>query len=775
MNHHFKIYLKQLAKNKLYTFVTIFGFAVSLMFVLLLGVYIKQELSVDQFHLKKDRTFRLYKEKDSGFAPPVGDFIKSQIPEVENYCRTFSYNGIAVGGGQKLKINYLAADSSFFSMFSFKLENPGKANVLATKNSMVLSRSFARKMFGNSNPVGQEITFPNLGMQSAFSFMVMAVMDDFPENTHFPKCDAVLNFPVLADLWGWKEMMSLYNNSSFNIYFLAKPGSNLPAKAPLILELFKKDYWIYKDKRAKELRFEPLTEVYFSNSIGFGIRQNSKTLIMVFMAIVLLILSIAVINYINLTVAQAGFRGKETAIKKLMGCSKAKLLFQHITESVGLSSFASLIAVLLAFLVEPYFNNLLNTKLNLASQFNWSFVLLLLVAVPLLGLVSGLVPALVINRFNPIEVVKGTFARKTKGTYSKILIGFQYGIAIVLLICSWTINRQTHFMRTYNVGFQKDNIFWMENTIKANQKRAFCDVLKAIPGVQKVSYTQGSPLDGGNNQSFIYNGKPISFQEFFVDSAFFRLIGMKMTPTNAAYDKRGYYLNHTALAELGLPNNATSFKRYDEVHPVLGIVDDFNFRSLYQKIGPVMIGQLDEHEEPWKVFVKVSGSNLVETANQIKAAQSKFTGGIPMESGFVDDTINQWYQKEEKTASIVGAFTLLAIVISVMGIFAMSLYYIQQKVKEIGVRKVNGAKISEVMTMLNRDFVKWVAIAFVIAVPIAYYAMNKWLENFAYKIDLSWWIFALAGLLALGIALLTVSWQSWKAATQNPIEALRCE
>ena len=771
MGNHFKIYLKHLVKNKLYTFVTIFGFAISLMFVLLLSVYIRQELSVDQFHANKNRIFRLYHENNSGFAPPVGEAIKTQLPEVENYCRIYTSNGVVSAGvGQKFKMDYMLADSSFFSMFSFTIDNPGKINPLAAKNSIVLSRSFARKIFGANDPVGQEIN-----MLGGPSFLVAAVMDDFSENTQFEKCDAVLNFTVLPDIWGWKELLTSYGNSSFSIYFLSRAGTNLPSKATQILESFKKDYWLYKNNYAKELKFEPLSEVYFSSSSGVGIRQNSKTLILVFSAIVFLILGIAVINYINLTIAQTGFRGKETAIKKLMGSSKAKLLFQHLSESVTLSFFAALVAIFLAFLIEPYFNELLNTNLQLSERFNGRFVLSLLAGIPLIGIISGLIPAMVINRFNPIEVVKGNFSRKTKATYSKILIGFQYCIAIVLLICSWGISRQTHFMRSYNTGFQKDNILWMENTIEAKQKKAFSDVLKSVPGVQEVSFVCGSPLDGGNNQSFTHNDKPVSFQEFIVDSAFVNLMGLKITPTSAAYSKKGYYLNRTALAELELPDNATTFKRYNEEYPILGIVNDFNFRPLYQKIGPVMIGQMDAERTPWKIFVKVSGVNQLETVNRIKRAQAKFTGGIPMISGFVDDSINQWYEKEEKMASIVTAFTVLAIIISVMGIFAMSLYYIQQKVKEIGIRKVNGARISEIMAMLNKDFVKWVAFAFVIATPIAYYAMNKWLENFAYKTNLSWWIFALAGLLALGIALLTVSWQSWKAATRNPVEALRYE
>jgi putative ABC transport system permease protein len=776
MSSNLKIYLKHLSKNKLYAFVTIFGYAVSLMFVLLLGVYIRQELSVDQFHAKKDRIFRLYKEDDCEFAPPVGGYIKTQFPEVGNYCRMDSETGIGYSeAGQKFSMKYLLADSSFFSMFSFKLDNAVTENVLAAKNAIVVSRSFARKVFGAENPVGQEITIQGNNMQKEFNFLVTGVMEDFPGNTHFEKCDAIINFENLPDLLGDKNLLTSFGSCCFDIYFLAKPGANLRTKAPQILEMFKKDFWLYKKGYAKELEFEPLTDVYFSRSTGIGIRQNSKTLIMTYMGIVFLILGIAMINYINLTVAQTGFRGKETAIKKLLGSSHKRLIFQYISESIALSFFAALLAVFLAFLAEPYFNDLLNTRLNLISWVDWRFSLQLLALIILTGLFSGLIPAFVLNRFAPVEVVKGTFARKTKGTYSKILIGFQYCVAIVLLVCTWGISRQARFMRSYDTGFQEENIFWMGNTVNAPQKKAFSDVLKAIPGVQEVSYACGSPLDGGSNWSFSNNGKPVSFQEFIVDTAFFRLMGIRIIQTNAAFDKQGYYLNHQSLAELELPGNATSFKVATREYPILGIVKDFNFQSLYQQVGPVMIGQMDDTKRPWKVFVKLSGNNLIETVNAIKKTQAKFTGGIPMESGFVDDTINQWYQEEDRTARLVGAFTFLSIIISGMGIFAMSLYYIQQKVKEIGIRKVNGAKILEVMILLNKDFVKWVAIAFLIAIPIAWYAIHRWLENFAYKTELSWWIFASAGLLALGIALLTVSWQSWKAATRNPVEALRYE
>lgn len=765
-----KSFIKYLTKNKLYTFVTILGFAISLMFVLLLSAFIRQELSVDQFHANKDRIFRLIRDNGAIFAPPIGDFVKNQFPEVEAYTRIYNNGGNAkFEGKQQVKLEYMMADSSFFNMFSFKLKEGDSKHVLASKNSAVLFESFARKVFGDESAMGKTFTMNQI------SFIVSGIAEDMTDNTHFQKSDAVLNFAVLADLWKWKDLLTSYNNSSFSFYFLAKEGTDLPSKAPQILELFKKDYWLYTGGFAKTLQFEPLTEVYFSKESGRAIRQNSLTIVYIFGGIALLILIIAIINYINLTVAQAGFRNKETAIKKLYGSSKSALLWQYIAESIALSLLASLAALYLAFLAEPFFNTQMDCHLNMRNQFNLVFILSLIVVIAATGFISGIIPAIVVSKFNPIEVVKGSSTRKNKSNYSKVLIAFQYVVAIVLLICTWTIVRQSKFMQNYNTGFEKDNLYWMDNTVGANQKSAFHDLLKTIPGVVEVSFCSGTPLDGGNNQLFNYKDKPISFQEFMVDSTYFNLLGVKVTKTTTAFSKGGLWLNKKAVEMLELGENPVSFRFHDQDVPILGIIDNFNFKSLYKEIGPLIVRQLAPNDNPWSILVKLNGTNVASTVSQIKKTQASFTGGIPMESGFVDATINQWYEKEVKRSKLVGAFTLLSIIISSMGIYAMSLYYIQQKIKEIGIRKVNGARISEIMVMLNKDIVKWIAIAFVIATPIAYYAMTKWLENFAYKTALSWWIFVLAGALALGIALLTVSWQSWRAATRNPVDTLRYE
>lgn len=766
-----KTFFKYLVKNKLYSFVTLFGFAVSLMFVLLLSVYIKQELSVDQFHANKDRIYRLSHENGSYFGPLSGDFIKNFVPEVESYTRIYEDKGNAKFDGKSpVRMEYLLADSSFFTMFSFNLKQGNPHQVLASKNSAVLSETFVRRMFGNENPVGKSF------LLNGKRFIISGVTEDLADNTHFKKSDAILNFPVIADLWGDTEMLTNNNNSSFGLYFLAKKGANLPAKAPAILSEFQKSYWIYAKGFAKTLRFEPLSEVYFSKGNGIAIRQNNRNTVLVFGAVALLILIISIINYINLTVAQSGFRSKETAIKKLMGSSKIALLWQHIIESVILSLVSGLIGIILAFLAESFFNGQMDCNLNLSKQFSFLFIISILGMIGATGFISGIIPALVVNKFNPIDIVKGNFTRKTKSSYSKVLIAFQYTVAIVLLISTWTIVKQSFFMQNYDTGFDKENLFWMDNTVSANQQSAFRDLLKTIPGVEEVTYCNGgTPLDPGNNRSFNLKGNPISLQEFTVDSLYLKVMKLKVKPTTAAYSKDGVWLNQAAVKALELGDNPLFFNIEDQNLPILGVVEDFNFRSLYTQIGPLMIRQLNSKASSFRITVKLKGINPIETVKQIRSAQASFTGGIPMDSGFFDDTINQWYAKEVKRSKLIGAFTLLAIIISSMGIFAMSLYYIQQKIKEIGIRKVNGATVSEVIEMLNKDFVKWVIIAFFVATPIAYYVMHKWLENFAYKTSLNWWIFALAGVLALGIALLTVSWQSWRAATRNPVEALRYE
>jgi putative ABC transport system permease protein len=769
-----KLFLKHLVSNKLYTFITIFGFAVSLTFVIVLSVYIKNELTVNSSQKNKDRIYRLTYKGESIFPATIGPLLQNNFPEIESFTRIYADKGIIANtSGLKLKVKYLLADSTFFNMFTFPLIEGNKETALKTRHSIVLSKEMANKLFGNESPMGKQVI---IDTYVPLPFTVTGVVDDISESSNFDQCDAIINFRGIADLWGSDDVLSNYRYYDFSLFFLAKPHTHLPALAPRVLKMFKKkDLWLYKSGQARKVAFEPLVDTYFSKSAGPGIRQNSKTLIFVLFAIVLLILVLSVINYMNLTIAQSGLRVKEIAIKKLLGSSRRTLIVQHVFETILLIFIAFSLAVLFSFLTEPAINNLLNTKLHLTHEFRGNILLMALLFIGFIGFLSGIIPAYLITKLNAIEVVKGGFKRKNKSLYSKIMISFQYVVVIALLISAIVISKQTLFMQNFNPGFNTKNILWLQNYIKPGQENGLRNQFMKIPGVKRVSFVQGSPIDGGNNNSFTYKNKPMSFQVFVVDSSFFPMMQMKITPTGTAYSKKGVWINRKAVQELGL-DSLPKFIPWGQVKlPVLGVINDFNYNSLRKKPGPAIIRQIDTNSYPWSILVQVQGETLVSTVDKIRKTYSTFTGGLPFDYGFFDQTMKKWYEGEKRTAAIVGYFALLAIIISVMGIFAMSIFYTQQKTKEIGIRKVNGATVSEIVEMLMKDFVKWVAVAFVIAVPIAWYAMHRWLENFAYKIGLSWWIFALAGVAVLGVALITVSLQTFRAARRNPEEALRYE
>jgi putative ABC transport system permease protein len=767
-----KSFLRHLKANKVYTLVTLLGFSISLTFVILLSVYIKDEYSVNSFHVNKDRIYRLRNETGSGFPPPIGQVLKDNYPEIESYTRVFMHEEPIRHKDNIMKFNMLLVDSAFFNIFSFNLLEGDPTEGLKTTNSIVLTKEYAYKLFGNEPAIGKEVLIGN-----NVNCIITGIVDNVHENSSFSKCDGLVNFNCIADIWNNPGLLTSNGNSSFDLYLLTKANTNLPGKAAQIVEMFKKDFWIYQEGRAKEVIFEPLEDVYFSKISSYrgSTKSNSETLIILLVAIVISILVLAIINYLNLTIAQSGFRLKEMAIKKISGSSFFSLIKTQVFESMLLCALAFVMAVIMSILIQPAFNQLFDGHINLINEINLKSAGYAIMFIIGFGCFTGIIPAIILTKFNIPDVLKGYHLSISKGVYTKYLIGFQYVIVLVLLISTMLIAKQTHFLKNHNPGYRTNKILSLENVIGGEQRAGLRDKLMSVPGVREVSYVRGTPVDGGNNQSFMYNDKPVSFQEFTVDSVFFKIMDLEVEPTGAAYSKNGMWLNQAAVSTLELEPSPTSFKRYNTDVPVLGIIKDFNFGSLHNKIGPIMIGQMDDNWWAWSILVQIEGNNLLATVEQIKDQYSSYSGGLPFDYSFIDETINSWYIKEVRTNKIIAGFSFLTIVITCMGLFAMSIFYMQKKTKEIGIRKVNGAKIWEVMLMLNIDFVKWVAIAFVIATPIAYYAMSQWLQKFAYKTELSWWIFALAGLLALGIALLTVSWQSWQAARRNPVEALRYE
>lgn len=790
-----KLFVRGFRQNKLYSGITVLGFAAALTFVILLSVYIRQELAMDGFHVHKNRIVRLANDQGYGHSGPMADLLEEQFPEVEDCCLfMLMKDGLAsVSPTEKVKYTYAYVSPVFFRMFSFPLTEGNPAEVLQERYSMVVSESFGRKLFGNESPLGKVIELA--GKQVP----VTGVMKDIPDNTHFRHFDVVVNVQGLTDYWGWTDgdILKAAGIATFDLYVLEKPGADLKERDEDILAAFRKDISLYQEEDAPQrVVVEPLEKIYFSSYAGGFARHNSKSLLGILSAIVGVILLLAVINYINLTIAKGGMRAKEMSVKKLLGSSRARLFMQFITDSVLMCLLAFVLAGFFSVLTEPVFNRLMATRIDVFSAFSPLWVTGMLLGILGIGVVSGLIPAWIITRFNAVEVMKGAFRKRTKGVYSKLLISIQYTAAIVLTICTIVLVKQTRFMEQYDMGFERENLVRFSYVLDGTQKELLRNEVKKLAGVKEVAFACGDPLDGGNNNSFDYEGKQLSFQTFRVDTAFFRMLGLKARTTGlqntegksysywTMYNgktqqltlrQQSVWLNREALRQLGLEGLPLEFKMEGRPQAIRGIVEDFHIRDLSRGIEPLMISPLQTPEMPWSMWVQLEGTDQYATYHEIERIYKQLSQGAPFESAFVDDAIRQWYERTERISGMIGHLCMLALLLSAMGILAMATYFIQQRIKEIGIRRVNGATIREILQMLISGFMKWILIAFVVACPIGYYAMMRWLSEFAYRTSIDWWVFALSGGVAIVVAVVMICWQSWRAASANPVEVLKSE
>lgn len=765
----FRAFLNFLGRNKLYTAINIFGFSISLMFVILLVTYTRQEYAVDQFHSNKERIFRLCDETDACFAPLIGRDLKARYPEIETYVRLFETDEVATTGERHLKAKILLSDPDFFRMFSFRLAEGDTAQVLRSKNGALLSESFARNLFPEGDYLDKIVTI------KGESVPVTGILRPFG-NSQFVTPDVMLSFEEWAPLvYGWDGVLKRgYASASFPLYLMLKPHADLSAKMPDMLSHLKTYYWPYKDDHARELTIIPLTEVYLSNPLYASehIRIGSKTLINTFFSVAMLILLFAVINYINLSTAQSESRAREMAVRRLLGCSRKALFTRLIVESVLLCILSLLIALLLAGIAEPIFNRILQTHISVSNLFSASNLGIGVVAIILLGLLTGVIPASVITRARPIDVVRGSFRHKTKMVYNKILIGFQYLITIVLLGCTLTMSRQIDMMLHADLGFNTANKLYLSiQNMNGYQASGLKNRLLQIAGVENISRVRGVPMFANNNSSGVWHNKPIHLEIFEGDSTYVGLMGFRKIQDNRNFAQNAIWLNRTAMRELELPDNA-SYCEYLK-SPIAGVIYDFLYQDLTHHPQPCVIKPLPEKEWCWAFVIQLTDEYSITTLQKIKQAYNEYTGGMPIDYKTFDDVMHQQYAAQQRMSDILFGFTLVAILISALGILAMATYFIRQRSMEIAVRKVFGSTNREVLQRLVLHFVRYVLAAFVIAVPVIWYLMHDWLSQYVLRIPLSWTIFALAGLTALAIAVATVFGQSWRAANSNPVDAIK--
>ena len=759
------------SRNKTYSFICLFGLIVSLIFIIIISNYTKNELFADSYHAKAERIYVLGNELVYGCAYKLADHLIDRYPEIEKICVCAANQSAPTEvGGNKFNVNITFVDTTFFNLFDFELISGDKKTALVAMNSAMISEKFANTAFANQDPIGKTLNLNGLDVQ------ITGVLENI-ESSLFPNHEVLIRMEQIVH---WNPSMAapdMGNAGSAVMFILAKEGTDLTAKIPEMYEFFKEIYWIYRGEHVQKLLLTPLREVYFSDISVNNFNQGNKTFVLILISISIAILIFAIINYINLTVAQTGFRAKEMASRRLLGASRFSIFAKLITESVLITFMAYAVALFLAIELEKPAGNLLSTELSITGNLTYGFLALNLLIVTVIGIISGLVPAFIISNFKPIEVVKGAFTYKSKMVFSKVFIIIQNVITIVLITCTLIMYLQVRYMLKADLGYKTENIVNIDNQIfNISGARTFKNELLNLPCVEDVAFCQGYPAQGGNNNTMSFNGKSLSFQVFAGDSAYFKMLGFEVIQDNQVADW-GFWFNETAMREMELPYDTLNVNFWNFNDNISGIIKDFHYGygGFKKKIGPAALYYNNfnhEKSHPWSFLVKVKG-DPVAAMNDIKAVYEQVSNGDVFTGQYIEDILKEMCGGERRTSTILMVFTIIAIVISSLGLYAMAIYFIRQRKGEIAVRKVFGSSNNQIKLKLLKNYLQLVIIAFVVAIPIIWYFMSKWLSDYSISISLQVWQFFAGGLLALLIAFLIVFYESAKAANANPIESIK--
>jgi len=757
-----KFFSRSLLKNKLFASITIGSFAVSLAVVLVLVAFIISEYSYDA-HLKNvDRMFRIEASENKAMIPEDSrDLLLEQLPELEAVSNYLINSEPLVYEGVNYNARIINSDEGLFSVLSIPFISGNARGIFNDKRNVVITESLAQRIFGNENPLGK-----NLNISHKEDVVVAAVIKDFPpKSTLFGDliCSTSLKIRISGSCFN--DICTDY----YNTIVLLQPNvshSSVSTKlTPIIPKAHEEDNNTYS--------LSTYRNVYFNTSLSHDslVHANIKLIkLLTWLTIILLVM--AVFNYTNLSVANNANRIKEFGVKKTLGAGKRNLFMQFAGEATITVIIASVLAYFIAFLIQPVFVALfgkpfLINALVQSSLFIFPGIILLLI----IAFISSVYPAYVATRFKANDLLRKQIGGGGKDfSLRKSLNILQFAATIAILISLIVITRQINYTKTKDFGFSTEQLVRIPVHYKAAGKvDVLTDKLNTIPGVKSACYSHGTP---GGIYSYNQDGNFGKVSNIAGNYRFAETFGLEVIEGRNFYpgeEARVCLINKTAMKQAGWE----SFEGKSIFgSKVVGLINDFHYENLYNPIGALMIVN---EKDVSHVNARLIPGDWPQTIADIEKGFKEVLPDYGFSFQFYDDYFNAMYQQEEKRAASIRIVALIAILISCIGLIGLVEFSTKQRTKEIGIRKVNGARIWEVLMLLNRDFVKWVAMAFIIASPVAFYAMNKWLGNFAYKTNLNWWIFALAGMLVLGIALLTVSWQSWRAATRNPVEALRYE
>lgn len=776
-----KSYFIFLKRNKAYAIIDVLGLALSMMFVVLIGAYTWQESHIDKQHSKADRMYYIGLELDGnkvlGSNWRVQPILREKFPEIESstaicrHYRTLYYND------DEIQTSIYLVDSTFYDIFDFELIVGDRNTVLDDPNSAVITEAYARRVFGDENPIGKSMQF----QKDEDPIIITGIMAPM-ENTALmmddrTAPDMLVDFSKIRFINQSMYSEGMNNALGADIVLLTREPIDHVSKAAEYEKGLKDHYWILSlPEDNVRLELLPFKEAYFSEfrSSNGNFNNGDWSMVRLLFIAGAVVLIFALMNYVNLTVALSTRRAKEMATKRLLGESRMGIIMQLVSESTLLCFISFLIGFGLALLAAPYASALLGVPINIIGCLNVVTVCFLAGIILLMGILAGSAPAWIISSVKPIEIVNGTFRRKSNMVFSKIFIVIQNVVTIVMIASALTIYTQVHHLISAPLGYETKGIIrlWAPRNYQILGEK-----LKQLPCVDDISFCWGTPFDGGNNNTMIHEGHTVSFQTFYGDSAYMKLIGIELERDNRTASQVKYYLNRQALAELGLTEDAPTYPYYDERPEISGILKDFKIRDILADQHPVqiIIGEPGKVFSPWFVLIKVNGDET-QALDQIKAFYKElfptyFSDDI-FENCYVDQQIAERYRQEYNLSIVISIFAAIAIVISMLGLVAMSSYYVQQRAREIAVRKVMGSTSAEVLSRLIRSFLVYVVAAFVIAIPIIYYLMNRWLADYSYRIEVYWWIYALSGLSCIIISLLAVYFQSRRAANSNPIKSL---
>jgi putative ABC transport system permease protein len=817
LRNYVKIAFRNLAKQRFYSLINVSGLALGIAACMLITLYVTNELSYDRHHEKADRIYRLNGEiKFAGnhyrlaVAPaPLARAIVDEYAEVETAVRFRNWGAFLVkaeNGTESFK-EYRAiwADSTFFNVFTVPVLQGDPNSALKEPNTVAISEGMAKKYFNNEDPLGKTLVLNN-----EMNTKVTAVFRDMPRTGHFA-------YDILISMSGLEESKSPnFLSNNFNTYILFREGADVKSFEAKLIDLvikyigpqaadmlggeFTMEKFIASGNKL-EYTLMPLTDIHLHSDLTAELSANSDiTYVYLFGAIALFILVIACINFMNLSTARSANRAKEVGIRKVMGSMRSHLIRQFLTESMLLSFFAFLIAIGLAAFALPYFNSIAQLELSLPA--NFSFYILLFVAAIVVGCMAGLYPSFFLSAFQPAKVLKGQLALGSRsGLIRGSLVVFQFAISIFLIIATFTVNRQLNFIQNKKVGFNKDQVIMVDDVYAlGNKAETFKNEVLGSSSILSGTISGFIPVSGGwrsDNTWWPEGSQPtqenmVGMQTWTVDYDYINTMGMKIKlgrgfSPDFPSDSGAVVLNETAARYFNIEKdpigkkistfaqnsaNETINKNSTESRTVIGIVEDFHFESLKQNISPlgIFLGKSLGYAS-----FRFEAKNTQDVIKMIESTWKRIAPDQPFQYSFLDESFGRMYASEQRLGKIFGGFAGLAVVIASLGLFALSAFTAEQRTKEIGIRKVLGASVSSIVLLLSKEFGKLIVIAFILSAPLAWYAVNWWLKNYTYKTEIGIFVYLLAGISAFAVAWLTMSFQSIKAATNNPVKSLRSE